>query len=180
MDYDAVEPGSAPGTLSNSVALSGRLAEAGALMARASWAGNWISSGEERIDFGTNGAPMRKTGKGAGRPAACCCAAVGRSLTGGGFVRSVGGSCACVHHRMAAKKGDPVVASLAGAMAGVVETLVVWPVENVKTRLQIAKSGTYKGIADCARRTVAEVGPLGLYSGMAPVIIGAIPKAAIR
>mmetsp|Transcript_25473 Transcript_25473/g.72085 ORF Transcript_25473/g.72085 Transcript_25473/m.72085 type:complete len:286 (-) Transcript_25473:233-1090(-) len=80
-----------------------------------------------------------------------------------------------------AKKGkDPVVATLSGALAGMVETTVVWPMEYTKTHLQLDKSRRYKGMVDCARQTVRAHGPLGLYRGLAPVVVGSFPKAGIR
>lgn len=81
---------------------------------------------------------------------------------------------------MSKKSKDPVVATLSGALAGVVETCVVWPMEFTKTQLQLDKANRYKGMVDCARQTVAESGPGGLYRGLLPVVIGSIPKAGIR
>ncbi|GBG28276.1 Tricarboxylate transport protein, mitochondrial [Hondaea fermentalgiana] len=81
---------------------------------------------------------------------------------------------------MSKKSKDPVVATLSGALAGVVETTVVWPMEFTKTQLQLDKTNRYKGMLDCARQTVAENGVKGLYRGLVPVVIGSIPKAGIR
>jgi len=79
------------------------------------------------------------------------------------------------------KKGkDPVVATLAGATAGAVETMVVWPMEFTKTQIQLDKAKRFTGMFDCARATVSQNGVFGLYRGMAPVVVGSIPKAGIR
>lgn len=82
---------------------------------------------------------------------------------------------------MATKSKDPVVASLSGALAGIVETSVVWPMELTKTKLQLDKEKRFKGsMLTAARATVAADGPVGLYRGMLPVLVGSIPKAGIR
>uniref|UniRef100_A0A7S2W568 Uncharacterized protein n=1 Tax=Mucochytrium quahogii TaxID=96639 RepID=A0A7S2W568_9STRA len=81
---------------------------------------------------------------------------------------------------MSKKSKDPIVASLSGAIAGAVETTVVWPMEYVKTQLQLNKKGKFTGMLDCAKYTVKQNGVLGLYRGMGPVVLGSIPKAGIR
>ena len=84
-----------------------------------------------------------------------------------------------------AKKGkvknaskDPVVATCAGALAGMVETVFVWPMEFTKTAMQLRKDKV--GMLQVARETVRANGPGGLYRGMAPVLLGSVPKAGIR
>jgi hypothetical protein len=70
-----------------------------------------------------------------------------------------------------AKMGDappkktPLVALLSGAIAGGVECIATWPTEFVKTQLQLQDRNNprFSGPLDCARKTVAESGVLGLY-----------------
>lgn len=76
---------------------------------------------------------------------------------------------------------------LCGGAAGASEAVIMFPTEFVKTQLQLdakaAKAGgelRYTGIADCVKKTVAQKGPLGLYSGVTTLVVGSIPKAAIR
>jgi solute carrier family 25 citrate transporter 1 len=84
--------------------------------------------------------------------------------------------------KKAAKKSaskDPIVATVAGALAGMVETCVVWPMEFTKTAMQLRKEKV--GMLQVVRETVrGPNGPAGLYRGMSPVLIGSIPKAGIR
>lgn len=85
---------------------------------------------------------------------------------------------------MATKKSrNPVVAMSAGAIAGGIETCVVWPMEFVKTQLQLQNKVAvpkYTGVLSCFKYTIQTTGFLSLYRGLAPVLIGSIPKAGIR
>ncbi|KAG7567738.1 Mitochondrial substrate/solute carrier [Arabidopsis thaliana x Arabidopsis arenosa] len=66
----------------------------------------------------------------------------------------------------------PIPASLlAGACAGVSQTLLTYPLELVKTRLTIQR-GVYKGIVDAFVKIIREEGPTELYRGLAPSLIG--------
>lgn len=83
---------------------------------------------------------------------------------------------------------------LAGGVAGGVEAMIMYPTEFVKTQLQLQSNQPdqivdgkavkvapkYKGVFDCARQTVAERGPLSLYKGVSTLIVGSIPKTAVR
>ncbi|KAJ9061652.1 mitochondrial aspartate-glutamate transporter agc1 [Entomophthora muscae] len=72
-----------------------------------------------------------------------------------------------------------------GAIAGVVGTLVIFPIDMVKTRLQnqrVGKNGQlpYSGGIDCFRKIVAKEGFKGLYRGLVPNLIGVTPEKAIK
>ena len=77
---------------------------------------------------------------------------------------------------------------LAGWIAGSLEIVVTYPVEYVKTQLQlqVASSALYQpetrytSSVDCATRTVRTHGFLGLYSGGASWLAAAGPRAAVR
>ena len=76
---------------------------------------------------------------------------------------------------------------LAGGIAGGVEAMIMYPTEYVKTQLQLQAKGLtpgqplrYKGVLDCAVTIVRERGPLALYKGVSTLIVGSIPKAAVR
>lgn len=75
--------------------------------------------------------------------------------------------------------GKPI---LAGAFTGGIEAFIMYPTEYVKTHLQLQDKANprYNGIVDCYRKTVTESGFLGLYRGVAPLIVGSIPKQAAR
>lgn len=70
--------------------------------------------------------------------------------------------------------------TLAGAYAGLVNCVVVTPVELVKTRLQIQYEpqvfhNTFHGPMDCARKIVAQNGIKGLFRGMSATIYREVP-----
>ncbi|KAI8928677.1 mitochondrial carrier domain-containing protein [Entophlyctis helioformis] len=71
-----------------------------------------------------------------------------------------------------------------GAIAGVIGTTLIFPLDIVKTRLQTQRIGPngpqYRGIVDCARQIVAQGGLRGLYQGLIPNLIGICPEKAIK
>ena len=68
-----------------------------------------------------------------------------------------------------------------GGITGGIEICITYPTEYVKTQLQLdEKVGKYKGIKDCARQTVKEKGVFGLYRGLSVLLVGSIPKSAVR
>ena len=82
-----------------------------------------------------------------------------------------------------AKKVPFWVPLAAGCISGGVECISVWPMEFIKTQLQL-KSATsplpYSGMISGLTWTVKNNGFLGLYRGLAPTLAGSIPKAGIR
>ena len=86
---------------------------------------------------------------------------------------------------MAEKPRHPV---LAGWIAGSLEIVVTYPLEYVKTQLQLQVTSSalystetrYTGSLDCISRTVRAHGPLGLYQGGASWLAAAGPRAAVR
>lgn len=73
---------------------------------------------------------------------------------------------------------------MAGCIAGGVEATAVWPMEYIKTQLQLqSKVGAplpYKGMVSGLSYTVRTTGFFSLYRGLAPTLVGSIPKAGIR
>jgi solute carrier family 25 citrate transporter 1 len=70
---------------------------------------------------------------------------------------------------------------IAGGITGGIEICITYPTEYVKTQLQLdEKVGKFKGIADCAKQTVNERGVRGLYRGLPILLLGSIPKSAVR
>lgn len=68
-------------------------------------------------------------------------------------------------------------------IAGGIETMVVWPMEFIKTQLQLSSKASplpYNGMVSGLTWTVKNNGFLGLYRGLAPTLIGSMPKAGIR
>ncbi|KAJ8540557.1 hypothetical protein ON010_g12670 [Phytophthora cinnamomi] len=74
-----------------------------------------------------------------------------------------------------------MVATTAGAIAGGIETLTIWPMEMIKTNLQLGTMrAQYTGMVGGFRYHVQTDGVGSLYRGLAPVLVGSIPKAGIR
>mmetsp|Transcript_16824 Transcript_16824/g.23414 ORF Transcript_16824/g.23414 Transcript_16824/m.23414 type:complete len:314 (-) Transcript_16824:41-982(-) len=73
-------------------------------------------------------------------------------------------------------------AIIAGATAGAIESVIMFPTEFVKTQLQLQnkEKPKFTGIWNCVTVTVQENGPLGLYRGLSTLVIGSIPKSAVR
>jgi len=83
------------------------------------------------------------------------------------------------------KKKSPFLPLSAGCIAGAVEATAVWPMEFIKTQLQLqskTKGATlpYNGMISGLSYTVRTTGFFSLYRGLAPTLIGSIPKAGIR
>lgn len=68
---------------------------------------------------------------------------------------------------------------IAGGTAGAIEATIMFPTEFVKTQLQLYP-GKYKGPIQCGIQTVKERGFFSLYRGLSTLVVGSIPKAAVR
>lgn len=67
---------------------------------------------------------------------------------------------------------------LAGGTAGVAMWALAIPPDVLKSRIQSAPSGTYSGILDCARKTIAQDGVRALWKGFGPAMARAFPANA--
>jgi len=76
----------------------------------------------------------------------------------------------------------PVCTFTKGALTGLIEAIVCYPTEFVKTQLQLQSKSApeFTGIMDCGMKTVKKHGPVGLYRGALPLIIGSSGKQAAR
>ncbi|GAQ87808.1 mitochondrial substrate carrier family protein [Klebsormidium nitens] len=68
------------------------------------------------------------------------------------------------------------ISLLAGSTAGVVSTILTYPLELVKTRLTVER-GVYRGVLHCFAQIIKEEGAAELYRGLAPSLVGIIPYA---
>lgn len=68
---------------------------------------------------------------------------------------------------------------LAGACAGGVSQTIIYPLEVLKTRLALRKTGQYKGILDAAIKIYKTEGIRSFYRGYIPNILGIVPYAGI-
>lgn len=82
------------------------------------------------------------------------------------------------------KSKNPVVALTSGFIAGGIEATAVWPMEFIKTQLQLGRSASaalpYNSVFGGISHTVRTTGFLSLYNGLAPNLLGAMPKAGLR
>ncbi|KAJ6621583.1 hypothetical protein B0H10DRAFT_2162956 [Mycena sp. CBHHK59/15] len=67
---------------------------------------------------------------------------------------------------------------LAGGTAGVAMWSLAIPPDVLKSRLQSAPTGTYSGLMDCARKTIAQDGVAALWRGFGPAMGRAFPANA--
>jgi len=67
---------------------------------------------------------------------------------------------------------------IAGGTAGVAMWSLVIPPDVIKSRLQSAPEGTYKGMLDCTRKTIAQDGVRALWKGLGPAMARAFPANA--
>lgn len=66
----------------------------------------------------------------------------------------------------------------AGGMAGVANWSISIPPDVLKSRLQAAPEGTYKGLSDVFFKLVREEGPFALFRGFVPIMARAFPANA--
>jgi len=67
---------------------------------------------------------------------------------------------------------------LAGGTAGIAMWALAIPPDVLKSRLQSAPTGTYSGMLDCARKTIAQDGIRALWKGFGPAMARAFPANA--
>ena len=67
---------------------------------------------------------------------------------------------------------------LAGGSAGAFQWLLTYPLDVTKSRIQAARPGTYKGVVDCAVRSIASEGPMVLFRGLGMALLRAFPLHA--
>ncbi|KAF7475577.1 hypothetical protein GHT09_013526 [Marmota monax] len=66
---------------------------------------------------------------------------------------------------------------LAGSLAVAISQTLINPVEVLKTRLTLRRTGQYKGLLDCARQIFERDSTRALYRGYLPNMLGIIPYA---
>ncbi|RKP03556.1 hypothetical protein CXG81DRAFT_9402 [Caulochytrium protostelioides] len=65
-----------------------------------------------------------------------------------------------------------------GGMAGVAMWVIAIPPDVIKSRIQFAPSGTYKGFIHCGAQIVKQEGPAALFKGLGPALLRAFPANA--
>ncbi|XP_006896483.1 PREDICTED: solute carrier family 25 member 41 [Elephantulus edwardii] len=66
---------------------------------------------------------------------------------------------------------------LAGSLAAAISQTLINPMEVLKTRLTLGRTGQYKGLRHCARQILEQEGPRAFYRGYLPNMLGIIPYA---
>ncbi|XP_031720617.1 mitochondrial adenyl nucleotide antiporter SLC25A24-like [Anarhichas minor] len=68
---------------------------------------------------------------------------------------------------------------VAGSLAGATAQTAIYPMEVLKTRLTLRKTGQYSGIADCAKQILQREGVAAFYKGYVPNLLSIVPYAGI-
>ncbi|KAJ8011609.1 hypothetical protein DPEC_G00060030 [Dallia pectoralis] len=68
---------------------------------------------------------------------------------------------------------------MAGSLAGATAQTSIYPMEVMKTRLTLGKTGQYNGMFDCGKKILRREGVKAFYKGYTPNMIGIIPYAGI-
>lgn len=68
---------------------------------------------------------------------------------------------------------------MAGSLAGATAQTAIYPMEVLKTRLTLRKTGQYSGMLDCAKKILKNEGVKAFYKGYIPNLLGIIPYAGI-
>jgi hypothetical protein len=68
---------------------------------------------------------------------------------------------------------------VSGGVAGMISQKLIYPFEIAKTRLALAKPGTYNGILDCWFKIIELEGASKIYRGWGVSVLGVAPFAAI-
>eukprot|EP00126_Sphaerothecum_destruens_P015109 Sdes_comp9027_c0_seq1m453 len=76
------------------------------------------------------------------------------------------------------KELGPLRLLFAGGMAGIFNWLVAIPADTIKSRIQTAPEGTYRGVIDCTQVLIKNEGVFALYKGIGPVMLRAFPANA--
>lgn len=74
----------------------------------------------------------------------------------------------------------PHVRALAGSLGGIVEACCLQPIDVIKTRLQLDRTGAYRGIVHCGATAVRTEGVRALWKGLTPFATHLTLKYALR
>ncbi|XP_029467829.1 calcium-binding mitochondrial carrier protein SCaMC-2 isoform X2 [Rhinatrema bivittatum] len=68
---------------------------------------------------------------------------------------------------------------VAGSLAGAIAQSSIYPMEVLKTRMALRKTGQYFGMLDCGKKILFKEGMTAFYKGYIPNMLGIIPYAGI-
>ncbi|XP_005860183.1 PREDICTED: calcium-binding mitochondrial carrier protein SCaMC-1 [Myotis brandtii] len=66
---------------------------------------------------------------------------------------------------------------VSGSLAGVTAQTCIYPMEVIKTRLTVGKTGQYSGIIDCGKKLLKQEGVRTFFKGYIPNLLSIIPYA---
>jgi solute carrier family 25 phosphate transporter 23/24/25/41 len=66
---------------------------------------------------------------------------------------------------------------MSGSVAGCMAQSLIYPLEVLKTRLVLRKTGEYSSVFDCAGKIIKKEGYRAFYKGYLPNVLGIIPYA---
>jgi len=78
------------------------------------------------------------------------------------------------------KSIPPYMKAISGSLGGVMEAACLQPIDVIKTRLQLDRSGNYKGIAHCGTTIVRSEGVRALWKGLTPFATHLTLKYTLR
>uniref|UniRef100_A0A8C0KDF6 Calcium-binding mitochondrial carrier protein SCaMC-1-like n=1 Tax=Canis lupus dingo TaxID=286419 RepID=A0A8C0KDF6_CANLU len=68
---------------------------------------------------------------------------------------------------------------ISGSLAGATAQTCIYPMEVLKTRLALGKTGQYSGIIDCGKKLLKQEGVRTFFKGYSPNLLGILPYAGI-
>ncbi|XP_078160205.1 mitochondrial substrate carrier family protein [Carex rostrata] len=74
----------------------------------------------------------------------------------------------------------PHVKALSGSLGGIMEACCLQPIDVIKTRLQLDRTGTYRGIIHCGKTVATSEGVRALWKGLTPFATHLTLKYALR
>ncbi|CAM8891956.1 unnamed protein product [Rhodiola kirilowii] len=74
----------------------------------------------------------------------------------------------------------PYMKAISGSLGGIVEASCLQPIDVIKTRLQLDRTGAYKGIAHCGTTVAKTEGVRALWKGLTPFATHLTLKYALR
>ena len=74
----------------------------------------------------------------------------------------------------------PYMKAISGSLGGIVEASCLQPIDVIKTRLQLDRSGNYKGIVHCGATISRTEGVRALWKGLTPFATHLTLKYALR
>ena len=69
---------------------------------------------------------------------------------------------------------DPLIDSFSGASGGGIASLIFYPIENLRTRIQAADKGSKKSLLEIFSKLTKDEGFLALYKGLNAALVGTV------